>query len=84
LGIVKQNHSDGRTALCEGMMAEQGALPPDVQEWSRHHGRRDVREEWRVEADDAMRTYLEQEWGWPDVRWDRRVRRQRAPLHAET
>jgi len=30
---------------------------------------------WWVEADDAMRTALEQECGWPNVRWVLGVRR---------
>jgi len=30
LGIVNKNHGDGRNVLFEGMMAEQGASPPDV------------------------------------------------------
>jgi len=65
---VKKNHGDVRKALFEGSIAEKGASPPDVQEWNRQHGRREVREYWWVEADEAMRTYLEQEFGWPEVR----------------
>ncbi len=80
---MKTNHGDGRKALFEGIIVEKGASPADVQEWHRQHGRREGREYWRVEADEAMRTYLEQEFGWSDVRWYGRVRRRRALLHAE-
>jgi len=82
LGVVKENHGEVREALLEGIIAEKGASPPDIQEWNRRHGRMEVREYWWVEADEEMKTYLEQEFGWPEVRWYGRVRRWRALLHS--
>jgi hypothetical protein len=80
---VKENHGEVRQALLEGIMAEKGASPPDFREWNRRHGRMEVREYWWVEADEAMKTYLEQEFGWPEVRWYGRVKRRRTRLHSE-
>ena len=76
------NHGEVREALLEGIIAEKGASPPDIKEWNRRHGRMEVREYWWVEADEEMKRYLEQEFGWPEVRWYGRVRRRRALLHS--
>lgn len=79
---MKENHGEVREALLEGIIAEKGASPPDIKEWNRRHGRIEVREYWWVEADEEMKRYLEQEFGWPEVRWYGRVRRRRALLHS--
>lgn len=79
---MKENHGEVREALLEGIIAEKGASPPDIKEWDRRHGRIEVREYWWVEADEEMKRYLEQEFGWPEVRWYGRVRRRRALLHS--
>ncbi len=47
---------------------------------NRQHGRVEIRAYWWVEADQEMRTYLEQELGWPQVRWYGRVKRRRSKL----
>ena len=82
MGVVKENHGQVREALLEGIMAEKGASPADVREWNRRHGRVEIREYWWVEADQAMQAYLEREFGWPEVRWYGRVKRQRSRLHS--
>lgn len=80
---MKENHGAVLEALVEGVALEKGGSSPDVVEWDLQHGRLEVREYWWVKADEEMRGYLEDEFGWPEVRWYGRVRRRRRPFHQE-
>lgn len=81
MGIVKENHGELREALIVGVGIEKGTAPPDVVECDHGHGRLEVRGYWWVKADKDMREYLEEEFGWPDVRWYGKVRSERTLLY---
>jgi hypothetical protein len=80
LGIVKENHGELREALKVAIEIEKSKAPPDVEEHDRGHGRLEIRKYWWVKAEEDMREYLEREFGWPDVRWYGKVRRERTLL----
>ena len=54
--------------------------PPDHVQVDKGHGRIERRELWVVAADDMGR-YLEEEFGWPAVKWMGQIRRYRRRLH---
>ena len=55
---------------------------PDVTETNKGHGRLEKRELWIVESQE-LGAYLEQEYGWPGLRWSGRVKRRRRKLRQQ-
>ena len=57
--------------------------PPDDVQVNKDHGRLERRELWVVEGDE-LSDYLEQEYGWPQMRLVGQIRRLRRRLHHAT
>ena len=62
-------------------LAPEGlSRPPDWEETVKGHGRIDKRAVWLFACEEAMQTYLAEEFGWPGAQWCGWIRRQRTLL----
>jgi hypothetical protein len=83
LGLLKGNHSEVKALVAElttVLRSAEGTSEPDVVETNKGHGRIEQREVWAVRSGE-LEAYLEQEYGWPAVRWCGRIRRAHRPSH---
>jgi hypothetical protein len=81
--LLKDNHPEVRALVAEWTTALRAAadMPePDVVEVNKGHGRIERREVWAVRSGE-LEGYLEQEYGWPAVKWCGRIRRARRRSH---
>ena len=83
MGLLKGNQPEVKEAV-EFWLEGEGVYerPPDKVEVTKGHGRLERREIWIVEAEELGR-YLEQEYGWPGLRWCGIIRRKRRKLGQE-
>lgn len=72
---MKGNHGEMKEAV-ELWIESCTARLPDSTEVNKGHGRVERREVWVVESRE-LGAYLEEEYGWPEVRWSGWVRRYR-------
>jgi len=76
--VLKGNHGEMREAVEEWVKIYTDRSP-DAVEVDKGHGRLERREVWVVESSE-LGVYLEEEYGWPGVRWSGRIRRRRRRL----
>jgi hypothetical protein len=78
---VKGNHGQVHDLVAEWVArAGVNQRPPDHVQTDKGHGRLERRELWVVAAGD-LRTYLQEDFDWPAVRFVGQIRRYRRQLH---
>lgn len=67
--MLKENHGEIKEAIALVMEEAVRQRKADVVQMEKRHGRLERRSYWWVQVDEALRSYLGEEYGWKDVQW---------------